>query len=409
LAPASASSCVNYQAWQGQSNPRSDSSGFSNHAYPEANATYWSTVLNLPLGSTVTIKGRFPLARYMALQIYDSDRNVLSAINDVAINPDPGQNNPYRSGTAQGTYTVQLVFGRQPFRGPAPNTIYTANQVQVGLVYRIYYSNNPDDLTGGTFDPVLPNLTVSGTTLTSCPPSPIITPEDATVWGRLDNIDYVGTPPAKVRAVGPPYWVFSVTNPLTPYYPSQDNSYMSAVISREYLNPPDSNDMVVIRMKPPTFDDTQAGVPPYAPANVRFWSMCQDEPMTTMVVRCIPDRAAAMLNGFVTFVISDPGKRPADAVLSQWGASWIAWGALEPGDVVYDINMNPLTNSNGVFYYGLILYRQTMASPAFAQSIANVSQLPISQRQAAMGDYWPIIGYCTAAQFQALGAGCIHN
>jgi len=58
-------------------------------------------------------------------------------------------------------------------------------------------------------------------------------------------------------------------------------------------------------------------------------------------------------------------------------------------------------------FYAYVLYRQTVADPNFAQSIYNVSKLKNSQRQAAMGDYYPTIGYCTAATFQASGAGCI--
>jgi hypothetical protein len=42
----------------------------------------------------------------------------------------------------------------------------------------------------------------------------------------------------------------------------------------------------------------------------------------------------------------------------------------------------------------MILYRQTMANPAFLESIQKVSQLPAPSRKAAMGDYWPVIGYC---------------
>jgi hypothetical protein len=400
--------CENYQAWQMQSNPRTDATGMRNHAYPEANATYWVTTFTYPLGTVLKIQGQYPEARYMALQVYDDNRNVLSAIADVNIDPDPGTNNPYRTGSVQGTYTIRLVFGREPLRGPEPNTIYTANVQTVGLVYRIYYANNPDDLPGGPVNPVLPNIIAGSTVFSSCPPRPIIQPEDATVWGRLDNIDFVGTRPANgIRAMNPPAWTFSVTNPMTPFYPSQDNSYMEALISRDFLNPPYANDMVVIRMKPPSFTDTQAGVPPYAAANVRFWSMCQDEPMTTSVVRCVPDDKAGKQSGFSTFVISDPSKRPGDSVLKQWGASWIAWGALMPGDVVYDIDLDPLTNKDGVFYYGLVIYRQTMADPNFAQSINNVSALPSSRRQAAMGNYWPVIGYCQASQFASKGAACI--
>jgi len=401
--------CENYQAWTIQSNPHSDAPGKNGHAYPEYNATYWVVPVTLPLGTVVTARGQFPNARYMSFQLYDLNRNVLSAINDVQIDPDPGQNNPYRGGTQQGTYTVRVVFGSEPRRGPPPNTIYTDGLQQVGLVYRIYYANDPDDLPGGPVNPVLPEVLVNGVPWSVCPVRPIL-PEESTLSGRLDNIDFVGVPPTNsLPTTFTPTWQFSVTGPNTPYYPSADNSYLVALISRDYLKPPYNMDMVVVRMKTPTFTDTQNGAPPYAPAQMRFWSMCQDEPITTSVVRCIPDDRAPTIGGFATFVISDPSNRPSDAVLAQWGASWIPWGALLPTDTIYDINDLPLTNADGVFYNGAILYRQTEADPNFSQSIVNIAKLPPSQRPAAMGDYYPTIGYCTATRFAAFGAGCIRQ
>jgi len=80
-----------------------------------------------------------------------------------------------------------------------------------------------------------------------------------------------------------------------------------------------------------------------------------------------------------------------------------------PGDVITDRDLNKLDNSDGVFYRGLILYRQTMADPTFAESIKNVSKLPERDRQAAMRDYWPSIGYCTTAAFSIRGANCLAN
>jgi hypothetical protein len=35
------------------------------------------------------------------------------------------------------------------------------------------------------------------------------------------------------------------------------------------------------------------------------------------------------------------------------------------------------------------------------------SKYPRSQWKTSMGDYWPAIGYCTAADFETSGAGCI--
>src|SRR5205085_6977924 len=60
-AQASDPPCANYQAWQIQANPRSDTTRLNNSAYPEANATYWATILGEPTGTTLVARGQYPL------------------------------------------------------------------------------------------------------------------------------------------------------------------------------------------------------------------------------------------------------------------------------------------------------------------------------------------------------------
>jgi hypothetical protein len=112
-------------------------------------------------------------------------------------------------------------------------------------------------------------------------------------------------------------------------------------------------------------------------------------------------------NGYATIVVSDPSKKPSDAVLSQFDAVWLPWGALYPGDQVYDNDGNVHDNSSGVYYQGLVIYRQTIANPAWSQSFTAVGELPRSQWPNAMGEYWPTIGYCPLAAFNQRGGGCV--
>ena len=393
--------------WPVQINAQTDPTGKRNIAYPETNAFDWYQPFTGNPGTEFTIRGQYPAARYMSLELYDVNMNVIGSINGAQINPDAGQNNPFRSGSVQGTYTVNVLFGR-PGANPEPNAIYTNGKNFSSLVYRIYYPSNPTSVTGGATNPALPVVHFLGVPLTSCAPRPIITPATATVWGRLATIDFVGTKPAQaVPATNPPSWTLVSTNSNTPYYPSADNSYLIAMLSRDYLNAPYNYDLVVLRFLAPTFPDTQAGVPASTPAQVRYWSVCTDDNISTAVIRCAADDQSPQINGYVTYVISDPSKQPSPSVLSQWGAAWIAWGALEPSDVLYGPGGQVLTNANGVLYYNPLIYRQTQANPLWPQSIYNVTKLPPPMQQKAMGAYWPTIGYCTLSQFNALGVGCI--
>ena len=72
----------------------------------------------------------------------------------------------------------------------------------------------------------------------------------------------------------------------------------------------------------------------------------------------MPDDQAATQNGYATIVISDPSNEPSASVLSQWGATWLAWGALEYStDFLYNMNYQPLTSAEGAFYYNVLIYR----------------------------------------------------
>jgi hypothetical protein len=216
---------------------------------------------------------------------------------------------------------------------------------------------------------------------------------------------------SRLIGTNPPTLLLTVPSRITPYYPSADNSYMSALVSREYLMPPYAYDMVVMRMRAPTMPDTQAGEAPYlalTDRQVRFWSICEYDKLSTGVNRCVEDNQALNVGGFVTVVVSDPSKRPSDSILTAQGARWMSWGALQNGDMVYDIDGNPVGNERPVYYYGSILYRQTLSNPSWDKSMTNiVNNYPRDQWKSAMGDYWPVIGYCSAANFAAFGIDCI--
>lgn len=404
-------SCSEAQAWYGQQNIQSEPTGMRNVAYPEGNATYWAGLVSGTIGSTVTIKGQFPAARYMGIQVYDIEHNVRGAIGDQEINPDAGTNNPFRSGsTAElGTYTVKLVFGATPAT-PAPNTIYSDGLTEVGLVYRVYYPNNVKSLYGSTTSPKLPKIKQNGVALSTCKPRPIL-PKSETVNGHIDQYDFTGTIPVETRPVtNPPSVLLSITNPFTPFYPSADNNYMSALISRQFMTAPYDYNMVVMRFRAPTFPNTQTGEAPWLATTerqVRFWSVCENEPLTTGVTRCLADGQSHPVDGFVTVVFSDPSNKPSNSQLQTWGASWLPFGALLDTDVVYTLDGEPKTNADGIYWYGFILYRQTLANPSWTQSMSAVGQLPRTQVKAAMGDYYPKIGYCRKSDFKKLGAGCI--
>jgi len=406
--------CTASEAWNIQVNPQTDPTGLRNNQYTQTNSYNWVYELTNP-GAAALLQGQYPAVRYMSFELFNQTGTFIGGINGASIVPDSGQNNPFVSGSAQGTYTVVISSSAAP-PTPAPNTLYTSGQTDLLLNYRFYYPTVPTNVTGGA---ALPTISINGVPITTCPAEPIISPATSTVWGRLDQTNFVGMPPPKpypatvalqlatTPPTNPPTPKAVVPTSSTPFFPSIDNSYLVTMLSREYLNSPYTNNLAVIRFMAPTFPNTQAGALASAPGQVRDWTVCTDDVVSTAVSRCAADNESTNVNGFVTFVISDPGQEPSASTLSQWGATWIAWGALESSDVLYSETGNQTyTNANGVFYFTPVYYFQTDADPNWAQSIRNIAQLPGPLQPVAMGAYWPTAGYCTLSAFEALGAGC---
>lgn len=144
-----------------------------NIAYPDAGATYWAAGFRRPPGSELTLRGRYPHSRYMALQTYDVLGRGVDALADYQIDPLPGSTNPFRRGARRDarkrSYRISVAdaanpgFPLQAFAGePRRNTIYVIpdagpiTEVADGhtyelnlLMFRVYVPDLGTDLTGG--------------------------------------------------------------------------------------------------------------------------------------------------------------------------------------------------------------------------------------------------------------------
>ena len=143
-----------------------------NTAYPDQFANYWILALPAVPGATLTIQGVYPHARYMSLVSYAGAAQSADGLPDLAIEPDPGSDNPFRAGHARNTpdeqrrYTVTVKYVEPNQTAPAvrePNTLYTSNvdgsKQGYGFVviYRVYRPEavNDGDITGGAGRPTV--------------------------------------------------------------------------------------------------------------------------------------------------------------------------------------------------------------------------------------------------------------
>jgi hypothetical protein len=366
-------------SWGLQSNPNT-----VNLAYPDLDAKYWGhTYVPVP-GERLAITGEYPQARYFSFHVYDEKLVPLDSVYDAEIDPEPGSSNPYRAKPARHSgdrYTEYVDFSAAP-SDPAPNTLYVGDTPQGTptpegtLMYRVYVPQNSAEAQGNVPLPQITLQTDEGTTLAAygaCASSQI------EVGGQLnqeiaDSNYPEGAPTPEIPgATNPPSWSRAFGSDVVGVYANQQNAYLKATISRQY------GDLVVIHGKAPTFPNTREGQPPYLPRQVRYWSFCENSE-TTRVISCAADYDAAIKKGYYTYVVSDPDERPANATAGD-GVTWLAWG--------------------GVFPSGLVIYRNMLPASSFGEAIQHVAEE--SSPQTVMGAYFPQIGYCTKAKFEAGG------
>jgi hypothetical protein len=170
----------------------------------------------------------------------------------------------------------------------------------------------------------------------------------------------------------PPQWTRSFSNG----FGNQQNSYLQVLISHHW------GQLVVAHFKAPTFPDTALGEPVYGDWDLRYWSICTYDSSGTAVYGCVPDQAAPETDGWVTYVVSEAGQRPANATAAD-AVSWLPWGPANEIQIM-ERNMLPRTGFTGA--------SQTIATPAQNPDAAGL-----------MGSYYPTSAYCSVATFEKGG------
>jgi hypothetical protein len=387
----------------------------ANVAFPDEAAIYYLGAYVAVPGLRLRIHGRFPHARYMSFNLYDLEARPIDALADVELNPDPGSSNPFapgadRTGEAR-DYTVFVDFGAPPATR-APNTVY-AGAGQGGtpniaglLIYRIYL---PDAGRNDTGDVGLPTVTLQTANGGPAPRSACADLQRQSVPKALNDgiaasnglpIPEVG----EVPGTNPPRWAKFTSLPRTvtdalfvnPYadafraladtlpidqlggaggfLSNTHNAYMTTATNRS------RGRVLITRMRAPTFADTRPGPSRMPTAQLRYFSFCQNEIATQRFIACVTDdRTAVGRDGYMTFAVSTPADRPANAT-AACGVTWLPWGPVQEG---------------------ILIYRHMLPDPGFGQAIQRTARL---QEAKVMGEYLPVSRYYAGkADFEALG------
>jgi hypothetical protein len=387
-----------------------------NVAYPDESAQYYSGAYQAAPGTHIRISGRFAHARYTSFQVYDVLQRPLDGLADVQLGPDQSSSNPFLPGASrtvtQRSYTAFIDFGPIPSTR-APNTIYTGTG-QNGLpnfegtfIYRLYIPDQGRDEFG---DAGLPTAELEASSGGPPPPgacSNFSRPSPPGVNEAIAASNGVPVSSGGFQFPGrnPPQWkkftnlpAAVVSNLLNnqygdPFYQAFNasgaeqfggsggflsnihNSYLYATLSRTH------GQVLITRFRAPPFADTRPGPLRMPASNMRYWSMCQNQSASQRFIACrADDRSVTTHDGFVTYALSVPEQRPANAS-DGCGINWLPWGPTADGTLIY---------------------RNMLPERAFPQAIQFAKP---GDEVATMGDHFPVSRYYSTADFERLGCG----
>lgn len=341
-----------------------------NRALPETNAAYFLAVLpSTPEpGTVVRVEGVRPNARYFSLHLYNGFGKLRDHLADADLT--------FKPAAPRDTYAVTVVYG--PEQGKA-NTLYTGREPFYAggrsrrklLVFRTYLAP-PDNASGGP----LPSLIVvkpDGTDFSLDDPKgaaacqTLIQNAKAAQRRANDRTGRLLVNLTALFAPAEPNWrVFHRRiGELYGRFINYDNAFMYAKFSKA------RGHFVVVQMQAPRVSPGDRGS-----AQVRYWSMCSNEPDTTRVVACLADsQVSTDSDGNAVFVVAPEHYAPALKRIDNLPV--LPWS--QPSRVERQTS--------------LLIYRQLLADPGFKHAIANVGLLQSAERQ--MGTYFPQASYCS--------------
>ncbi|MFM7551474.1 MAG: hypothetical protein ACKO7Q_01305 [Actinomycetota bacterium] len=396
-------------AWPVESTPTK-----ANVAYPDSNATYWTTPYVALPGMRITLTGTYPTARFFSVNVYDSSgqdftvNGAASAITDYEIAPDPGTANPWQTpGAAAGTYTITLrgavtaaTRGNViPIAPTTPATPFVKGlPKRTGFVtVRVYLPQGGDPSTVP-----LPTLTYAypggkTTTLAQCrraqtTPSAASQIRSTVMRKALKSLlgGDQSSPPAPATGACATPLVFCRASGGTTPFPNSDSGYVAAKFE------PGSGYLTVVRATMPTSAVAYGSGPGLWPAtaagiNLRYWSFCtyvyaKPYPVVKIgpIMGCIADQDMPVATGNVaTVVISSLADRPAVTREAQNLLGWLPTSAAQPSTTE------------------VIAVRNMLADTGFTASVMNAEPSDPASAQSTMGAYYPTVAQCTTQTFAA--------
>jgi hypothetical protein len=388
----------------------------TNAAFPGTEITYWGAKFVTPPGSVLTLKGRYPHARYSSFNAYQANGASASSLSDREIRPDRGSINPSLPGkdrTAKTrSYTIR-VLGQSAPPVSAANTLYAEPRTgfHQDVLYRVYVPDKGRNLAGGTGLPV-PSLELAdGTVLTGqalCEQMNSIHDYSGSLMPRATYdslVNSAGKDPATNPAL-PRFGFFKYFNLVNVFAryrtedawqtawannPTEEGTQYNNGDARYMLGPYSFRfgEVLAIHGRMPTTPRTVRGNARTKAGQLVEWDMCVVQSLvTTKTYRCLFDEQVYKRSRKRHYVIlvSPAEDRPSNAT-RKCGVSWL------PAD--------PEGDGAGRPDAGLLLTRNVLPSPGFKQSIWDVTT-PFNAKE-TMGPFYPEGSYMSRAEFESKG------
>ncbi len=411
--------------------------------WPDTQSTYFLSRLAMPAGSTLTLRGAFPRARYFKFALYKAEHGTfVSTGEDIVgwdIVPDPGSTNPFVVGADRlaepRDYTVSIIAAAAPAdrKNRRANTLYAgADGGELELIMRVYLSDQGSDGAGWapwasashnrglpTLEGTLPNGTrvtgeaavaVFGRPFGGATAQPFTAQQWHALLSSMDNDPALdpATTPARKEPRWEKYWniKYSILGSfMTPEARAKipfagpidgggdpDTQYLFVQLSRKF------GPVFVTRGKMPTFPNTYSGaagrgLEVMPEVQTQYWSVvsCEAAPSGHIVDGLTDMQVPLDADGNYTIVYSRKEDRPANAT-EENGVAWIEWSPRGEG----------IDGAGNREDFGMLMMRIMAPDPDWVESPLNVTAPGMEEK--VMGPYYPRGEYMTKAAFEALGS-----